>query len=105
MENSISTGTKEFATAQHGRAREKDNNYSFRRVLLAEVSGDQPINNDYVDGERGIGERDGAAHSDADRLKSDENSCFNTINLKKIFKNKFWTPQVIFYDPALPLWL
>ena len=44
-------------------------------------------------------------HSDADRLKSDENSCFNTIKLKKFFKNKFWTPQVIFYDPPLPSWL
>ena len=37
MENSISTGTKEFASTHHGRAREKGNNYGFRRVLSAEV--------------------------------------------------------------------
>ena len=33
MENSISAGTKEFASTHPTRAREKDNNYSFRRVL------------------------------------------------------------------------
>ena len=40
MENFISTGTNEFAPTHHGRAREKDNNYCFRRVLSAEVIDD-----------------------------------------------------------------
>ena len=42
MENSISTGTKEFASTYHGRERENDNNYCFRRVLSAEMIYDQP---------------------------------------------------------------
>ena len=37
MENSISTGTKEFASTHPTRAREKDNNYGVRRVLSAGV--------------------------------------------------------------------
>ena len=61
MENSISTGTKEFASSHHGRAREKDNNYCFRRVLSAEVIYNQPISDDHVNGERSIDERDDAA--------------------------------------------
>ena len=65
MENSISTGTKEFASTHHGRAREKDNNYCFRRVLSAEVIDDQRISDDYVNGERGINERDDAALYDS----------------------------------------
>ena len=65
MENSISTGTQVFTATQHRRAGEKDNNHSFRRVLLAEVIDFQPISNGYVDGERGIGERDGAVLYDS----------------------------------------
>ena len=65
MEISILTGEKEFTSTHHGRAREKDNTYGFRRVTLAEVIGDQPISNDYVDDEQGIGERDGAALGDS----------------------------------------
>ena len=65
MEISILTGTKEFTSTHHERTREKDNNYGFRRVLLAEVVSDQPISTDYVDGERGIGERDSAALEDS----------------------------------------
>ena len=58
MENSISTGTKELTATHPRRAREKDNNHGFRRVLSAEVIDFQPISDDYVYGERGIGERD-----------------------------------------------
>ena len=65
MEIFIPTGTKEFTSTHYGRAREKDNTYGFRRDLLAEVIGDQSISNDYVDGERDIGERDGEALEDS----------------------------------------
>ena len=65
MENSISTGTKEFASTHPTSAREKDNNYGFRRVLSAEVIDDQPISDDYVYGDRGIDERDDAALYDS----------------------------------------
>ena len=65
MENSISTGTKEFASTHHGRAREKDNNYGFQRVLSAGVIDQQPISDYYVNGERGIDERDDAALYDS----------------------------------------
>ena len=65
MGNSISTGTKEFTATHPRRAREKDNSHGFRRVLSAEVIVFQPICNSYVDGERGIGERDGAALYDS----------------------------------------
>ena len=65
MENSISTGTKEFASTHPTTARENDNNYGFRRVLSAGVIDQQPINNDRVNGERGIDERDDAALYDS----------------------------------------
>ena len=65
MENSISTGTKEFAATHPTRAREKDNNYGFRHVLSAGVIDQQPISNDRVKGERGIDERDDAALYDS----------------------------------------
>ena len=64
MKNSISIGTKEFASTHPTRAREKDN-YDFRRVLSAEVIDQQPISNDRVNGERGIDERDDAALYDS----------------------------------------
>ena len=64
MENSISTRTKEFASTHHGRAREKDNNYGFRRVPSAGVIDQPPISDDYVNGERGNDERDDAALHD-----------------------------------------
>ena len=64
MENSISTGTKEFASTHPTRAREKDI-YGFRRVLSAGVIDQQPISNDRVNGERGIDERDDAALYDS----------------------------------------
>ena len=64
MENSIST-TKEFASTHPTRAREKDNNYGFRRVISAGVIDQQPINNDRVNGERGFDERDDAALYDS----------------------------------------
>ena len=57
MENSISTGIKEFASTHHATAREKDNNYGFRRVLSAGLIDQQPISDDYVNGERGLDER------------------------------------------------
>ena len=52
MENSISTGTKDFASTHPTRAREKDN-YGFLRVLSAGVIDQQPISNGRVNGERG----------------------------------------------------
>ena len=61
MEISILTGTKEFASTHPTRAREKDNNYDFRRILSAGVIDQQPISNDRVNSERGIDERDNAA--------------------------------------------
>ena len=54
MENPISAGKKEFGTTHHWREREKDNKGGFRRVLSAEVIYSQPINDDRVNGERGI---------------------------------------------------
>ena len=65
MENSISTETEDFASTHHGRAREEDNNYCFRRVLSVGVIDDQPISDDYINGERGIGGRDDAALDDS----------------------------------------
>ena len=65
MENSISRETKEFASTHPTRAREKDNNYGFRRVLSAGVIDQQPISNDRVNGQRGIDERDDAALYDS----------------------------------------
>ena len=64
MENSISAGTKEFASTHPTRTREKDN-YGFRRVLSAGVIDQQPISNDRDNGERGIDERDDAALYDS----------------------------------------
>ena len=64
MENSISTGTKEFASTHPTSAREKDN-YGFRRVLSAEVIDFQPISDDSVYGKRGIGGRDDDALDDS----------------------------------------
>ena len=64
MENSISTGTKEFASTHPTRAREKDN-CDFRCVLSAGVIDQQPISNDRVNGERGIDERDDTALYDS----------------------------------------
>ena len=60
MENSISTGAKEFASTHRGRAREEDNNYCFRRILSVGVIDDQPISDDYINGELGIGGREDA---------------------------------------------
>ena len=65
MEISISTGTKEFTATHPRRAREKDNNHGLRRVLSAEVIDFQPISDDYVNGERGFGERDDDALEDS----------------------------------------
>ena len=65
MENSISTGTKEFASAHPTRAREKDNNYDFRRILSAGVIDQQPITDDRVNSERGVDEQDDAALYDS----------------------------------------
>ena len=65
MENSISTGTKEFTATYPRRAREKDNNHDFRRALSAEVIDIQLISDDYVNSERGFGERDGDALDDS----------------------------------------
>ena len=65
MENSISTGTKEFTATHPRRAREKDNNHGFRRILSAEVIDFQPISDDSVYGERGIGRRDDDALDDS----------------------------------------
>ena len=69
MENSISTGTKEFTATHPRRAREKDNNHGFRRVLSAEVIDFQPISDDSVYGERGIGGRDDDALDDSLAVK------------------------------------
>ena len=65
MENSISTGTKEFTSTHPTRVREKDNNYGFRRVLSARVIDQQPISDVRVNGERGIDERGDAALYDS----------------------------------------
>ena len=65
MENSISTGMNEFTATHPTRAREKDNNHDFRRVLSAEVIDFHPISDDYVNGERGIGEQDDDALGDS----------------------------------------
>ena len=65
MENSISTGTKEFTATHPRRVREKDNNHGFRRVLSAEVIDFHPISDDYVYGKRSIGERDDDALDDS----------------------------------------
>ena len=64
MENSISTGKKEFTATHPRRAREKNNNHGFRRVLSAEVI-DFPISDKYVNGKRGFGERDDNALDDS----------------------------------------
>ena len=63
MENSISTGTKEFASTHPTRTREKDNNYGFRRVLSAGVTDQKPISDDRVNSERGVDEQDATRHS------------------------------------------
>ena len=65
MENSISTGTEEFTATHPRRAREKDNNHGFRRVLSAEMIDFQPISDDSVYGKRGIGGRDDDALDDS----------------------------------------
>ena len=65
MENSISTGTKEFASTHPTRGREKDNNYSFRCVLSAGVIDQQPISDDRVNSERGVDEQDDATLYDS----------------------------------------
>ena len=66
MENSISAGTKRICfDSSWERAREKNNNYCFRRVLSAEVIDDQPISDDYAYSERDIDERDDAALYDS----------------------------------------
>ena len=65
MENSISTGTKEFVSTHPTRAREKDNNYGFRRVLSAGMIDQQPISNDRVIGEGGLDEKDDATLYDS----------------------------------------
>ena len=61
MENSISTGTKEFAPTHPTRTRKKDNNYGFRRVLSAWVIDQQPISDGRVNSEQGVDEQDDAS--------------------------------------------
>ena len=65
MENSILTETKEFALTHSTRAREKDNNYGFRRVFSAGVIDQQPISDNRVNSVRGVGEQDDAALEDS----------------------------------------
>ena len=60
MENTISTETNEFASTYPTRAREKDNNCGFRRVLSVGVIDQQPISDDRVNRERGVDEKDDA---------------------------------------------
>ena len=64
MENSISTGTKAFASTHPTRAREKDN-YGFRRVLSAGVIDQQSISDDRVNSKRGVDEQDDKALYDS----------------------------------------
>ena len=64
MENSILIRTKEFASTHPRTAREKEKNYDFRPVLSVVID-DQPISDDYVNGERDIGEQDDAVLYDS----------------------------------------